>query len=145
MSQRNAFANDILQERRLAPHWIVQDSRRDHARGNRDPEFEVDIERDVDDSVLECRTFSVGLDDDEDVEIRVRSRVAASLGADETELQQLRAEDLASLLGEAVECALSDWGTRHGCSITSRFSSQSDCLTVTCPVDPARRDNLSYD
>lgn len=123
MSQRNAVANDILQERRPAPNWIVQDSRSDHARGDIESEFEVDVERDVNDAVLECRTFSVGLDDDEDVQIRVRARVAASLGAEETEFQQLRAEDLASLFGEAVECALSDRGTRHGCSITSRFPS----------------------
>lgn len=44
-----------------------------------------------DDAVLECRTFSVALDDDEDVQIRVRARVAARLGAEERELQQLRA------------------------------------------------------
>ena len=126
VSQRNAFADDILQERRVAPDRMIQDAACDHSWGDIEAEFEVDVERDVDDAVLEDSAFRVGLDDDQHVQIRVRSRVATSLGTKETELEQFRSKDLA-LFGEAVQRALSDGRARHGCSIASRDLSCHRC------------------
>jgi hypothetical protein len=61
----------------------------DDARGDIEAEFEVDVEGDVDDAVLEGDALRVWLDNDEDVQVRVGSRVAAGLGAEETEVQQV--------------------------------------------------------
>jgi len=87
------------------------------------------VERDVDDAVLEYGAFGIGLDDDEDVQIRAGSGLAPSLGAEEAKLEQFRSKNLARVFGEAVQRAVSDRGARHGCRIASRDLSCHRCDT----------------
>jgi hypothetical protein len=79
---------------------MIQNSWSDDARRDVDPELEVDIEGDVDDSIFESDTLAFRLDDDKHVDVGLGCGVAPCFGPEQAHVHDVFQEVVSEPLHE---------------------------------------------
>ena len=84
---------------------VVDDTGREHAGRDVNTMLEADVESDIADRGLQPKALGVGPDDDEDIDVRVGSRIATCLRPEQPEAHDVLAEFVTDPVRESANRA----------------------------------------